>query len=547
MKPRMSVRFALPAFIALALTLDALAADPPNIVLIMADDMGYSDIGCYGGEVLTPNLDKLAADGVRFTQFYNTGRCCPTRASLLTGLYPHQAGVGHMVQDRGLDGYRGHLNGNCVTIAEVLRSAGYATAAAGKWHVTPFDYDTQKASHRPSWPLQRGFDLFRGSLSGGGSYYQPKGWMSQNSFTPPGEEFYYTDKVTDAAVEFIQKTTVRQKPLFLYVAYTAPHWPLHALPADIKKYEGVYDVGWDAIRAARLKRMTDIGLIDPSWKLTARDRRVPAWKDAKDKAWEARRMAVYAAQIDRMDQGIGRIVAALETAGQADNTLILFLADNGGCAEVTGKSGRFATEGQDISRWGTRPEVMPGGPETFQSYGPPWANASNTPFREYKHYVHEGGIATPLIAHWPKGLDVSRHGALEHQPGHLIDLMATCVDLGDAIYPKQLNDRAITPMRGVSLSPAFDGGKLERPHPLFWEHEGNRAMRDGQWKLVARGARGPWELYNMKADRSEMRDLAGKHPDRVTRMSAQWEAWALESQVKPWPWTPKKSRKGQKR
>jgi arylsulfatase len=543
----MFVRFALSAFIALPLTLDVMAVDPPNIVLIMADDMGYSDIGCYGGEVRTPNLDKLAANGVRFTQFYNTGRCCPTRASLLTGLYSHQAGVGHMVNDRGLEGYRGRLSENCVTIAEVLRTAGYATAAAGKWHVTPFDYDTQEASHRPSWPLQRGFDLFRGSLAGGGDYYHPKGWMSQNSFIPPGKEFYYTDKVTDAAIEFIQQTRALHKPLFLYVAYTAPHWPLHALPGDIPKYEGVYDVGWDAIRAGRLKRMVDIGLIDPSWKLTARDRRVPAWEDAKHKAWEARRMAVYAAQIDRMDQGVGRIVAALERAGQADNTLVLFLADNGGCAEVTGKSGRFAMEGRDISRWGTRPDVMPGGPETFQSYGPPWANASNTPFREYKHYVHEGGIATPLIAHWPGGLDVSRHGALEHQPCHLIDLMATFVDLGGATYPKQVDGQAITPMRGVSLSAAFDGGKLDRSQPLFWEHEGNRAMRDGRWKLVARGARGAWELYDMKADRSEMRDLAGRHPNRVTRMSAQWEAWALEAQVKPWPWMPKKTRKGQKR
>ncbi len=540
----MFVRLALPNIIVFLLTLNGLAADPPNIVLMMADDMGYSDIGCYGGEVRTPNLDKLADHGVRFTQFYNTGRCCPTRASLLTGLYSHQAGVGHMVQDRGLEGYRGRLNENCVTIAEVLRTAGYATAAAGKWHVTPFDYNSQKAPHRPSWPLQRGFDLFRGSLAGGGSYYQPKGWMNQNSFISPGKEFYYTDGVTDAAVEYIQQTADQHKPLFLYVAYTSPHWPLHALPEEIQKYEGVYDVGWDAIRTERLKRMVDIGLIDPSWKLTARDRRVPAWQDTQHKAWEARRMAVYAAQIDRMDQGIGRIVSALDTAGQIDNTLILFLADNGGCAEVVGKSARHAFECQDTSRWGTRPDVMPGGADTFQSYGPPWANASNTPFREYKHYVHEGGIATPLIAHWPKGVDASRRGSLEHQPCHLIDLMATCVDLGGATYPKQVDGHAITPMQGMSLSPAFDGKKLARPHPLFWEHEGNRAMRDGKWKLVAKGARRPWELYDMEDDRSEMHNLADQRPDRVARMAAQWETWALDAQVKPWPWNPMKKRKG---
>lgn len=519
----------------------AAGTPPPNIVLIMADDMGYSDIGCYGSEIQTPNIDRMAANGLRFTQFYNTGRCCPTRASLLTGLYPHQAGVGHMVNDRNLPGYRGRLNENCVTLAEVLKPAGYRTGVSGKWHVTPFDYETEKASHPASWPLQRGFDFFRGSLAGGGNFFRPKGWMHGNDFVKTGEGFYYTDAVSENAAEFIRTTDAAQ-PLFLYMAYTAPHWPLHAHEEDIARYEGKYDQGWDKLREQRLARMRELGLIKEEWKLSGRDKKVPAWEQAKNKKWEARRMAVYAAQIDRMDQGIGQVIKALEQSDRIDNTLILFLADNGGCAEVIGGSKRHAHADTDTSRWGTRPDVMPGGPDTYASYGVGWANASNTPFRLYKHYVHEGGISSPLVAHWPKGIDAAQYGKLNHSPAHLVDIMATCIDLAKASYPDERNGLAMPPAQGVSLRPAFKGGQLQRSQPLFFEHEGNRALRDGPWKIVAKGARGAWELYNLDTDRTELNNLAAKQPERLQQMVARWDKKAESTHAKPAPWSAKKKK-----
>jgi len=509
---------------------------PPNIVIVLADDMGYSDIGCFGGEIETPNLDALAQGGVRFTQFYNTGRCCPTRASLLTGLYPHQAGIGHMVRDRGKPGYIGRLNDRCVTIAEVLGTAGYHTAAAGKWHVTPFNYNTQAASDRDTWPLQRGFDRFVGSLAGGGNYYGPKGWMAGNEFVEPGEGFYYTDAVTDAATTFVDEAPA-DKPLFLYVAFTAPHWPLHALEEDIKKYDGVYDKGWHAVREARYRRMIKMGLVDERWDLSPRDKRVKAWEDVgEERAWRAAQMATYAAMVDRMDQGIGRIVEALRRSDRLDNTLILFLSDNGGCEENVRMPSikRFATKGQDTSRWGNRPDVMPGPAETFQSYAIPWANASNTPYRWYKSEVHEGGVATPLIAHWPAGTAENTMGTLNHRPGHVIDLMATCVDLSGASYPETYRERQVQPMEGVSLRGALVGEPFERTNPLYFEHEGNRAIREGKWKLVKLRNR-PWELYDLEADRTELNDLADAQSERVEAMRRAWQAWAERANVLPAP------------
>lgn len=530
------VAVTLAALLASAPLLGAVPVAPPNIVIVMADDMGYSDIGCFGGEIRTPNLDAMAASGVRFTQFYNTGRCCPTRASLLTGLYPHQAGIGHMVSDRKLPGYIGRLNERCVTIAEVLRTAGYHTAIAGKWHVTPFDYNTQKASHRDSWPLQRGFDRFVGSLAGGGNFYGPKGWMIDNEFVKPGKDFYYTDAVSDAAVGFVEQAP-KDKPLFMYVAYTAPHWPLHAHEADIKKYDGVYDGGWDAIRSARYERMVKMGIVDKAWALSPRDKRVKAWADTPNhRPWRARQMATYAAMIDRMDRGVGKIVASLKAAGRYENTLIVFLSDNGGCEETPGMPGikRFAT-GQDTSRWGNRTDVLAGGAETFQSYGIPWANASNTPYRWYKSEVHEGGIATPLVAHWPAGIAAAARGSIRHEPGHVLDLMATCVDIAGAKYPTRFGDRAVQPMEGVSLDAAFRGKRIERSAPLCFEHEGNRAIRQGKWKLV-RLRNKAWELYDLEADRTETRNLASEHPQRVSEMTVTWEAWAKRANASPGPW-----------
>jgi len=420
----------------------------PNIVLIMADDMGYSDIGCYGGEINTPNLNGLAAKGIRFTQFYNTARCCPTRASLMTGLYQHQAGVGHMMSDYGYDAYRGDLSNNCVTIAEVLKQAGYSTYMSGKWHVTKH---TKPDGPKHNWPRQRGFDRFFGTIHGAGSFYDPNSLTRDNTQIVPDDGFYYTNAISNNAAKFIaeHKSRSGDKPFFMYVPFTAPHWPMHALPQDIAKYKGRYDGGWDALRAERHKRMIEIGLVKKQWKLTPRDEGVPAWEDAKDKEWFARRMEVYAAMVDCLDQGVGRIIAQLKKSGDFENTLIFFLADNGGCAEEYGSrsavkpdpskpvvlkpmgADELQTRMQPTHTRDGRPVrtgygVMPGPADTYIAYGKAWANSSNTPFRRYKHWVHEGGISTPLIAHWPA--QIKSRGKLRHQPGHLIDIMATSVD-----------------------------------------------------------------------------------------------------------------------
>ncbi len=516
-------------------------ADKPNIILIMVDDMGYSDIGCYGGEISTPNLDRLAAGGLRFTQFYNTARCCPTRASLMTGLYPHQAGVGHMMSDRGLEGYRGDLNNRCVTIAEVLRQAGYTTYMSDKWHVTKqvgHWSGNQNLTSKHNWPCRRGFDRFYGTIHGAGSFFDPITLTRDNTpIEPETDSYYYTDAISDNTVKYINENKTN-RPFFCYVAHTAPHWPLHALPEDIAKYKGRYDKGWDALRAERLERMIKMGIIKPDWKLTARDPRVQPWEQAANKEWQVRRMEVYAAQIDSVDQGVGRIVSALKKTGRFDNTLILFLADNGGCAEeIGGRWGglhipRKTRDGRPVKA-GNNPSVLPGPEETYQSYGVPWANASNTPFRLYKHWVHEGGIATPLVVHWPRR--IKARGRLRQQPGHLIDIMATCVDVAGTEYPDSYNGHKIIPMEGKSLVPAFTNKPIKR-EAIYWEHEGNRAIRVGRWKLVAKGKKGPWELYDIDADRTETNNLTEAHPGRAKQMAARWRQWAERADVLPWPW-----------
>ncbi len=552
---RVSIWAAMLTMLAATASTPAAEARRPNIVLIMTDDMGYSDIGCYGGETPTPNLDALAAEGVRFTQFYNTARCCPTRASLLTGLYPHQAGIGHMMNDQGYDGYRGVLNRNSVTIAEVLRPAGYRTYMAGKWHVSRF---TGPNGDRATWPLGRGFEKFYGTIDGGGSYYDPTGLCRGETLITPENDpeyrpksFYYTDAIADNAVKFLgeHRAESPDRPFFLYVAFTAAHWPMHAPEADVARYEGKYDSGYAPVRAARFRKMKDLGLLPADAELS------PAsddWDAVADKAREARCKEVYSAMVEKMDAGVGRIVAGLKEAGALDDTLVLFLQDNGACAEEVGRNdARPPVEGlkplgpDDLQRGGTRPiqtrdgrqvrtgpGVMPGPADTFVAYGRGWANVSDTPFREYKHWVHEGGIATPLIAHWPAGIKPERKGALEPQPGHLIDLMATCVDLAGASYPTEVDGRPIKPREGVSLRPALDGLPLDRPNPIFWEHEGNRAVRQGDWKLVAKENQ-PWELYDMGEDRSELHDLAADHPDRVREMAAAWDAYAARADVLP--------------
>ena len=502
-----------------------LQAARPNIILIMSDDMGWSDLGCFGSEISTPNIDALAKRGVRFTQFYNTARCCPTRASLLTGLYAHQAGIGHMMEDRGSDAYRGDLNRRCVTIAEVLKSSGYRTYMAGKWHVTkttnpktddPKTDDPKTDEERSNWPLQRGFDRFYGTIHGAGSFFDPNSLVRDNTLISSfadseykPKEFYYTDAIADHATRFVNEHARDHKldPFFMYVAYTAPHWPMHAKEVDMAKYKGRYDAGYDSIRAARLERLKAMGMVDQKSGLSPQ--RGGAWANVADREFELRCMEVFAAMIDSLDQGVGRLVAELERTKQLDNTLILFFQDNGGCAELMGRGTQSNSSRQraaepslptlaadylqpDMIPKQTRDGfpvrqgmgVLPGAADTYHGYGQAWANVSNTPFREYKHWVHEGGISTPLVAHWPAGIPVSRHNALESQPAHLIDLMATCVSLAQASYPKNYQGESIQPMEGVNLAPAFSGLPLNRSQPIFWEHEGNRAIRDGDWKLL---------------------------------------------------------------
>ncbi len=521
----------------------------PNIVLILADDMGFSDVACYGGEMHTPNIDRLASSGLRYTHFHNGARCCPSRASLLTGLYAQETGVGDMMHDAGLPGYQGDLNERCVTLAQVLKGAGYGTYMIGKWHVTRFMH-AKTLAEKHNWPLQRGFDRYFGNINGADSYYHPGTLTLDNDSAEdqvkPG--FYYTNVLGDYATKFIgdhlDKTP--DQPFFLYAAFTAPHWPLHAPAEDIARWKGKFDIGWDALREARYERQTASGIIDPRWKLTERDHRVPAWKDAPNKEWEARRMEVYATQIEILDRNIGRIVSELDKRGQLDNTLILFLSDNGGCAEEINTPGWYhyifhggedvgfdhTLDGRPVQIGNLDPSVMPGPDDTYQSYGVPWANVSNTPFRLYKSFDHEGGIATPLIVHWPAR--VQAHGDLRHQVGHLIDIMATFVDVSGATYPTTLHGDAITPLEGLSLVPTFANEPLRRD-ALYFEHEGRRAVLTPKWKLVARGARAPWELYDMVADRTETNDLAAKYPGEVKRLEELWQVWAERTHVLPRP------------
>lgn len=513
----------------------------PNVVLILNDDMGYSDLGCYGGEVQTPNLDRLAANGLRFSQFYNTARCSPSRASLLTGLHPHQTGVGILTYDSGPEGYAGNLNHRCVTIPQVLKANGYRTYMSGKWHVA-----SSLTEPTDTWPMQRGFDEFYGTIIGAGSFYDPNTLTRGNDnieheAKAPG--FFYTDAISDQAVAYIERHRREHPdtPFFEYVAYTAPHWPLHAHDEDIAKYKGRFDAGWDTLREARLARLIRSGILDRQWQLSPRDPTQPAWSDAEHKAWLARCMEVYAAQIDRMDQGIGRILAALERTGQLENTIVIFLADNGACAEDIPENvpidelveklmiAKSHTRDGEPVHFGNDPSRMPGPENTYQSYGQAWANLSNTPFRYYKHWIHEGGIATPLIVHWPGG--IAARNEIRHAPGYLPDIMATIVDLTGSSYPDTFDGNPIAPLEGMSLAPTFERDGLARD-AMFWEHEGNAAVRSGKWKLV-RAYPGPWELYDLEADRTELHDVTAQHPERVADMARQYEAWAARCGVIP--------------
>ncbi len=520
-------------------------APRPNIVLILADDLGYSDLGCFGSEIPTPNLDRMAANGIRMSQFYTTPRWCPTRAALLTGLYPHQAGIGEMMQDRGVPGYRGEISHDCITMAEALRVADYHTLMVGKWHVCHIYFDGKKQLNHQSdmpfwadktdWPLQRGFEEYYGTIHGVNSYYDPFSLVRANaSIKPAATNFYYTDAISDQAVADIDKYAGKNKPFFLYVAYTAPHWPLQAPEADIAKCRARYLAGWDAIRTNRYQRQMELGLIEKTWPLSPRDPRVPEWNKVKDKSWEANRMATYSAMVEHMDRGIGRILDCLKERGIEKNTLVLFLSDNGACAEVV-EPGWYdvpsqTRDGRPVKVGNGNHSVFAGPDDVWQSYGVPWANVSDTPFLLYKHFTHEGGIATPFIASWPDV--IQDRGTVSRQIGHVTDIMATLMDVADAKYPGSFNGHPTQNLAGQSLLPIFEGKERPHPAPIFWEHEGNRAVRLGQWKLVAQDGR-EWELYDVEADRTEQKNLAASNSEKVKAMSDLYDAWAKRCNVLP--------------
>jgi arylsulfatase len=518
------------ALVSAGICFAALAAEAvekrPNILLIMVDDMGFSDIGCYGSEIPTPNIDALASGGVRFTQFYNTARCSTTRASLMTGLYPHQAGMGYLdgLRKPESKGTHGRLHDRCVTLAEVLGTAGYHTSIVGKWHLG-------QQNGTPPW--ERGFQ--RTATTQFGELYFPKErsreackYVYLDGRKVPADspeigsgEWYSTFLFTDWALKFVDDAKAQDKPFFLYFAHGAPHFPLKAPSEVIAKYRGKYKAGWDKLREARHKRQIELGIVDPTWPLSPRPADVPAWDNLSpaDQDRFDNIMAVYAAMIDCIDQSVGRMVEGLRARGMLDNTLLLFLSDNGGNAE---SGPRGITEGAPL-----------GGPDSHVFLGMCWATLNNTPFRRYKHFTHEGGISTPLIAKWSARIPADRNGKLEQQPGHLIDIMATACDVSGAVYPVEFKGHAILPMEGISLQPAFAGQPLHRVKPIFWEHEGNRAVRSGPFKLVMK-YRGPWEMYNIDDDRTEQHNIITQFPAMAQHLTRQWNDWAATTFVDDW-------------
>jgi arylsulfatase len=493
----------------------ALPLKRPNIVIIMADDMGYSDLGCYGSEINTPNIDRLAANGMRMTQFYNTSRCCPTRAALLTGVYQHEAGVGFMTGNDGTPAYQGFLNRQTATIAELLRANGYTTLMSGKWHV---------GSRPQHWPTKRGFDRFYGIPEGGGVYFypfqKPRSVVLDEAEIAVDTFYYSTDAINDYAVRFLEEQKGSLKPFFLYVAHIAPHFPLQAFPEDVARYRGKYLEGYAAIRRQRFESMKLKGILPSDAELSPPDDLIQEWNSLTEgqKDTADLKMAIYAAQIERMDMGIGDIVDKLKEIGEYDNTVIIFLSDNGASPEVT-------VEGEALSG-------PIGSVNSYASVGRAWANVSNTPFRYYKHWVHEGGISTPFILQYPALL---RAATIERRVGHVMDLMPTCLDLGRSLYPAAYQGDTLEPLKGKSLMPLLRQQPIERQQPLFWEHRGNRAVRLGDWKLVSRHTEGrdEWELYNIAEDRAELHNRAEAQPDQVREMAAMYAQWAEEVGVLP--------------
>ncbi|MEK6479731.1 arylsulfatase [Catalinimonas sp. 4WD22] len=471
------------------------ASEKPNIILIMADDMGYSDLGCYGSEINTPNLDRLAAEGMRMTQFYNTAKCTETRATLLTGLYHQQTD---------------NLNrtDNNVTLAEVLREGGYQTILSGKWHLGHWQEERDT-------PNQRGFDHYFGFLCGaidfftGLDYGSGVNYMRKDTveYEAP-EDFYATDAFTEYAIEEVSQASQNEHPFFLYLAYNAPHYPLQVHDEYIQKYEGIYDIGWDSLRTARYQRMQEMGIVHADWALTPRDSIAPAWASLSpaQKEEEQLLMATYAGMIDRLDQQIGLLLDQLDKLGIAENTLVMFMSDNGGCP-------------YDANR---TPNVAPGPEESARTYDTEWAQASNTPFRKYKQWIHEGGISSPMIIRWPEKVEAN---TFSDSPGQIVDIMPTLIEVAGTTYPQGYQGRNLLPPEGMSLLPIFEGNSLSREKPMFWEYRGSRAIREGDWKLVGERGRG-WELYDLSQDRSEMNDLSAQYPERVSAMISKYDQWA---------------------
>lgn len=502
----------------------------PNIILILADDLGWSDLGCYGGEIATPHLDHLAEQGTRFTQFYNGARCCPTRAQLLTGLYAHQAGIGFMEPTNGynqhfkhIPEYQGVLNRQCVTLAEVLHAAGYQTFMCGKWHV---------GAAEGQRPLDRGFQRFFGIHGGASHFFRPRPGQFFDQDQPLSavpDDFYTTDYLAKYAQQYISEAR-DDSPFFLYLAFTAPHWPLHAWPEDIAKYQTRYGRDWERLREQRFARQKQLGLFAAETKLSPLHSAAVTWMTQSTKDMDLR-MAVYAAMVDRMDQAVGQVLEALRRAGRDDNTIIFFLSDNGACAEPVGKD---------------QPDAqIAGQAKSFQGTLLPWAHASNTPFRQFKHWTHEGGIATPFVAYWPHRIPA---GVINRkQIGHVIDFMPTVLELSDGEYPQQVDANTIQPLEGQSLLPALLNPENVLERTLYWEHEGNRAIRQGRWKAVAHyndnlgdtnvalGKRsGVWQLYDMDADRTETNDLSGTRREKLNELTQLHAAWEQRIGVRDW-------------
>jgi len=495
--------------------LPAAFAERPNLIVIMADDMGFSDLGCYGGEIQTPNLDRLAAEGLRFSQFYNCALCGPTRAALMTGQAPHKVGITN---------WTGLLNDRCVTVFELLKGAGYATCAVGR-----LDMVTAEDWHEPQ-NIGRYVDRFFGTTGhlGPGNYFKD---VRPTAFYRDGETFsipeggYKTDLITDFAAEFIRSTD-QAKPFFLYLSHYAPHWPLHAKEGDIAKYRALYrNLGWDAAREQRLQRLIEKGLVPAGTQLSPRDQNAIAWSEAKHLDWEAERMATFAAQIDCLDQSVGRVLEALRSTGADKNTLVLFLSDNGASDKAVGqldKPGKTWRSDGALTKVGNKPTIQPGPADNFVTAGPAWSNVSNAPFREHKQSNHEGGIASPLIAWWP-GV-IQNTGGISNELSHVNDITATCLDAARAAYPATFGTRSVSPLAGKSLLPLFKTGTRSGHGSLCWATSGAKAVRMGTWKLVALPGK-PWELYDLTNDRTELHDLAKQQPERVAAMEQIFNTW----------------------